>query len=92
MGDVFVLVCNFHMPLALKISCASSGADCDKLSLCNNLQIQVLSDSVQWFSNYIKGHTKNNLLFNYLENKNPLDLEKKCTVSKIFRSLLKIRN
>jgi hypothetical protein len=37
MGDVFVLVCNFHVPLGLKVGCPSSGAGCDiawSLSSC----------------------------------------------------------
>jgi hypothetical protein len=29
MGDVFILVCNFHVPLALKVGCAPSGVGCD---------------------------------------------------------------
>jgi hypothetical protein len=29
MGDVFILVCNFHVLLALKVGCPSSGARCD---------------------------------------------------------------
>jgi hypothetical protein len=29
MGDVFILVYNFHVPLALKVGCPSSGAGCD---------------------------------------------------------------
>jgi hypothetical protein len=29
MGDVFILVCNFHVPLALQVGCPSSGAGCD---------------------------------------------------------------
>jgi hypothetical protein len=29
MGDVFILVCNFHVPLALKVGCPSCGAGCD---------------------------------------------------------------
>jgi hypothetical protein len=29
MGDVFILVYNFHVPLALKVSCPSSGVGCD---------------------------------------------------------------
>jgi hypothetical protein len=29
MGDVSVLVCNFHVPLGLKIGCPSIGACCD---------------------------------------------------------------
>jgi hypothetical protein len=28
MGDVFVLVCNFHVPLALKVGCPYSGVGC----------------------------------------------------------------
>jgi hypothetical protein len=28
-GDVFILVYNFHVPLALKVSSPSSGAGCD---------------------------------------------------------------
>jgi hypothetical protein len=30
MGDVFILVYNFHVPLALKIGCPASGAGCDR--------------------------------------------------------------
>jgi hypothetical protein len=29
MSDVFSLVCNFHVPLALKVGCPSSGSGCD---------------------------------------------------------------
>jgi hypothetical protein len=29
MGDVFILVYNFHVPLALKIGCPSSNVSCD---------------------------------------------------------------
>jgi hypothetical protein len=29
MGDVFIFVYNFHVPLALKTSCPSSGVGCD---------------------------------------------------------------
>jgi hypothetical protein len=29
MGDVFILVCNLHVPLALKVGCPSSGVGCD---------------------------------------------------------------
>jgi hypothetical protein len=29
MGDVFTLVCNFHVPLDLNDGCPSSGAGCD---------------------------------------------------------------
>jgi hypothetical protein len=29
MGDVFILVYNFHVPLALKVRCPSSGVGCD---------------------------------------------------------------
>jgi hypothetical protein len=29
MGDVFILVYNFHVPLALKVGCPSSGVGCD---------------------------------------------------------------
>jgi hypothetical protein len=28
LGDVFILVCNFHVPLALKVGCPSSGVGC----------------------------------------------------------------
>jgi hypothetical protein len=31
MGDVFILVCNFHVPLSLKVGCTSSGAGCHKV-------------------------------------------------------------
>jgi hypothetical protein len=29
MGDVFILVYNFHVPLSLKVGCLSSGVSCD---------------------------------------------------------------
>jgi hypothetical protein len=29
MGDVFILVYNFHVPSALKVGCPSSGVGCD---------------------------------------------------------------
>jgi hypothetical protein len=29
MDDVFILVCNFHVPLALKVGCPYSGVGCD---------------------------------------------------------------
>jgi hypothetical protein len=29
MGDVFILVCNFRVPLVLKVDCPSSGVSCD---------------------------------------------------------------
>jgi hypothetical protein len=29
MDDVFILVCNFHVPLALQVGCPSIGVDCD---------------------------------------------------------------
>jgi hypothetical protein len=29
MGDVFILLYNFYVPLALKVSCPSSGVGCD---------------------------------------------------------------
>jgi hypothetical protein len=29
MGDVFILVCNFHVPLVFKVECPSSDVDCD---------------------------------------------------------------
>jgi hypothetical protein len=29
MGDIFILVYNFHVPLALKVGCSSSGVGCD---------------------------------------------------------------
>jgi hypothetical protein len=29
MGDVFIFVYNFHVPLALKVGCPSSGVGCD---------------------------------------------------------------
>jgi hypothetical protein len=33
MGDVFILVYNFHVPLALKVGCPSSGVGCDVASV-----------------------------------------------------------
>jgi hypothetical protein len=30
MGDVFISVCNFHVPLALKVGCTSSDVGCDE--------------------------------------------------------------
>jgi hypothetical protein len=29
MGDVFMLVCNFHVPLGFKVGCLSRGVGCD---------------------------------------------------------------
>jgi hypothetical protein len=29
MGDVSILVCNFHVPLGFKVGSASSGVGCD---------------------------------------------------------------
>jgi hypothetical protein len=29
MGDVFILMYNFHVPLTLKVGCSSSGVGCD---------------------------------------------------------------
>jgi hypothetical protein len=34
MGDVFILVCNFHVPLALKDGCPSSGVGCIIALVC----------------------------------------------------------
>jgi hypothetical protein len=29
MGDVFILVCNFHVPLGFRVACPSSDVGCD---------------------------------------------------------------
>jgi hypothetical protein len=29
MGDIFIFVCNFHVPLDLKVGCPSSDVGCD---------------------------------------------------------------
>jgi hypothetical protein len=46
MGDVFILVYNFHVPLALKVGCPSSGAGCDIvlvfIFLCIGLRLFVV--------------------------------------------------
>jgi hypothetical protein len=57
MGDVFILVYNFHVPLALKVGCPSSGAGCDMalvfIFLCVGLMAICCGVAFfSWFSFY----------------------------------------